>query len=231
MWQANTTLKAKLDILRANLEDTRAEADIASALKAEVASLQDQLTQHKEQAANAPSGIGRPAGELDSAEAHGTADAVAAPDVQQAVEAARADAADATQRADAAEAALADLRAGTDLGEDAPAAEVVARVLRRMDDAHSQQSAERAAPTEPSSELSEARQQADDLSAQLAAAEKLRADAEAHASRLAQQLAAAQKEARAAAGEATARVDAAHAADAALRAELEEAQRQVRLSS
>jgi len=226
--QANTTLKAKVDILRANLEDTRAEADIASALKAEVASLQAQMAQQQEQAASAATSIGSPAGEPDAAEPRGTEDS-AEPHIEQAVEAARAEASEATQRADAAEAALADLRAGTELGEDAPAADVVAHILQRIGEARSQQSEERAAPTEAPSELTAALQRADDLSTQLAEAKKLRTDAVAHASQLTEQLAGAQEEARAAAGERIAEADAARAADATLHAKLEEAKRQVRL--
>jgi len=228
--QANTTLKAKLDILRANLEDTRAEADIASALKDEVASLQAQIAQQQEQTASAATAIGSPAGDPDAAEARGGADTSPEPHDEQALEAARAEAADATQRADAAEAALADLRAGTDLGEDAPAADVIAHVLRRMDEAQRQQPAEPATLTESRSELAAALQRADDLLTLLAEAKKLRTDAEAQASRLAEQLAAAQEEVRAAAGEAAARDDAAHAGDATLHDELEEAQRQVRIA-
>ena len=148
---------------------------------------------------------------------------------EQAVEAARAEAADATLRAEAAEAALADLRAGTDLGEDAPVADIVAHALRMMDDAQSQP-AERAAPAESTIELTAAQERADNSRTQLAEAEKRLSDAEAHASQLTEQLTAAQEEARAAASEAAARDDAAHAADAALYAELKEAQRQVQLS-
>ena len=209
------------------MEDTRAEAEIASTLKAEVASLRTQLSQQREQPQGDAASDSSAAGKTEAVDEHEGAAAASVSRLEQALEAARAGAADATQRAEAAEAALDSLRMHSSLEADAPAAHIVAAVLRKAD-ARQSNSSDSAAATEPPAEHAAALKRADELAAQLAEAEKLRTDAEEHAAQLAQQLEAAEEDARAAAATAAAQTDAARATDAAVHAELEDAQQQVR---
>ena len=129
-------------------------------------------------------------------------------------------------RAEAAETAIASLRARSELGDEASAADVIDHVLRSLDGAQNH-AIEPESPAEAPPAQAAAVKRADELAAQLAEQEKLRADAEDRAAQLAARLEVAEQELRAAAAAAAAREDAARAADAALHAELEDAQRQV----
>jgi DNA repair exonuclease SbcCD ATPase subunit len=234
LYQANTTLKAKLDILRANLEDTRAEADIAGALKTEVANLRAQLeAQQARGAADGNAGGDAVSSAADgaiaadaAAEASDSADAEPARELREQLQAARDGLEDATLRAEAAETAIGSLRAHAELRDEASAADVIDHVLRRLEEAQNH-AAGPESPAEAPGGQAAALQRADELAAQLAEQERLRADAEERAEQLAGRLAAAEQEVRAAAAAAAAREDAARAADATLHAELEDAQRQV----